>query len=64
MKHYHTNSVTYKRLMEILEDYWLTQPDEAHVRIDLTFVKGNGEVQVKHLYWDNPVISELEGEEF
>jgi hypothetical protein len=47
------NSRQYKRIIEILEDYWTTEPDEAYVRIDMLFIKGNGETQEKSIVWMN-----------
>ena len=48
------NSRQYKRIIEILEDYWTGEPDEAYARIDMLFIKGNGETQRKSIVWTNP----------
>lgn len=53
-KRYWEDSYTYQRLMEILDDYWLTVEDEQTVEIDLYFKKETGETQMKHLRWTNP----------
>lgn len=55
----HSNTVwgrdcKYLRIMEILNDYWLTEPDELKVRVRMDFVKANGEIQSKCLLWTNP----------
>ena len=44
----------FRRLMEILNDYWLTVPDEKFVKVELTFEKANGEKQHKVITWINP----------
>lgn len=53
-KTYWMDSAIYKRLMEILEVYWLENEDEETVEIDLYFRKANGEEQCKKLRWRNP----------
>ncbi|HCG58792.1 MAG TPA: hypothetical protein DEV97_02145 [Lachnospiraceae bacterium] len=50
-------SQQYKRIIEILEDYWTTEPNEAFVQIDMLFIKGNGETQTKSIAWANPDMS-------
>ena len=44
----------YKRLIEILDAYWLEEPDEAAVNILLHFRKKDGQTQNKRLCWRNP----------
>lgn len=44
----------YKRILEILHDYWLSEPDEFRVRVHMDFIKANGETQSKEIYWQNP----------
>jgi len=44
----------YQRILEILSDYWLTEPDELKVRVTMDFVKANGETQSKCITWVNP----------
>ena len=44
----------YHRILEILSDYWLTEPDELFVKCEMTFVKANGEHQEKTIRWFNP----------
>lgn len=44
----------YKRVLEILSDYWGTEPDEAFVTIDMQFRHKNGEWQHKTINWINP----------
>ena len=48
------NSPEYQRILEILSDYWLTEPDELKVRVTMDFVKANGEAQSKCITWVNP----------
>ena len=40
--------------MQILDDYWLTVPDEKRVEIKLTFLKADGQTQEKTIIWNNP----------
>lgn len=47
----------YKRVLEILSDYWGTEPDEAFVTIDMRFLHKNGERQRKVINWINPNMS-------
>ena len=43
----------YVRIMELLEDYWLTEPDEESIRVDMYFRHKNGQEQWKSIAWDN-----------
>lgn len=52
-KKYWKNTVQYRRILEILDDYWLTEPEEDLVRIDMHFEKGD-ETQDKHIIWRRP----------
>ena len=47
---YWDKSREYKRIMEILDDYWLTEPNEDYVKIKMAFIKGK-EFQTKHITW-------------
>lgn len=42
------------RIQEILEDYWLSQPDERQVTVCMTFVNQDGQTQSKRIIWTNP----------
>jgi len=53
-KKYWKDSYAYENLLDILDTYWLEEPDELAVRIDLEFLKANGERQVKTVRWRNP----------
>lgn len=53
MKHW-KNSNEYQRILEILEVYWLEEPEEMEVVVDMHFLKANGETQDKHIVWRNP----------
>lgn len=44
----------YKRILEILDDYWLTEPDEEYVSVNMYFRKANGEEQCKTIVWKKP----------
>ncbi len=49
-KKYWINSWEYRRIMQILEDYWLTEEHEDLVDIRMLFIKGN-EYQTKQIRW-------------
>ena len=56
---YWDKSREYKRIMEILDDYWLTEPNEDYVKIKMAFIKGE-EFQTKHITWRrNPAKGKL-----
>lgn len=46
-------SPEYLRILEVLRDYWLEEPDEAEVRVEMSFLKANGETQEKRIVWRN-----------
>ena len=46
--------MAYNRILEILDAYWLSEPDEQHVEVEMEFYKSNGESQFKTIRWDNP----------
>ena len=48
------NDIRYLRILEILNDYWITEPDEFRVRVRMDFIKANGETQSKDIWWQNP----------
>lgn len=48
----------YKRVLEILSEYWGTEPDEDVVMITMKFLKSNGESQRKDIVWFNPNTSD------
>lgn len=52
-KKYWINSWEYRRIMQILEDYWLTEEHEDLVDIRMLFIKGN-EYQTKQIRWIRP----------
>ena len=54
MKKYWDKSYEYRRILEILDDYWLTEPDEKEVMVEMHFRKANGECQSKQISWFNP----------
>ena len=47
---YWDKSREYKRIMEILDDYWITEPNEDYVKIKMAFIKGE-EFQTKRIIW-------------
>jgi len=50
------NTYHYQRLMQILEDYWLSEPDEAYVLVEMEFLKSDGQYQKKYIEWWNPKV--------
>lgn len=48
------NSWQYKRILQILDDYWICQPDEKLVEVTMKFEHSNGETQRKCIVWENP----------
>ena len=46
-------SGVYQSLLDILDAYWLSVPEEMIVDIDLHFVNADGEEQFKTLVWTN-----------
>lgn len=54
---YWESSKEYQRIQEILEDYWLTEPDEAEVTVCMAFRHSDGSVQNKRIIWKNPRLS-------
>ncbi len=51
------NETAYRRILEILEDYWVTEPNEEYVVVHMYFKKSNGEEQTKKIVWDNPLLA-------
>lgn len=45
------NSHEYRRILEIINDYWLSEPDAKTVTIEMCFEKENGEKQHKTIIW-------------
>lgn len=43
----------FKRILEILDDYWLSVSDEYHVSVDMKFIKADGQHQEKNIEWCN-----------
>lgn len=54
MKRCWNKEYAYGRLLDILEDYWITQPEEKRVRIDMHFEHMDGRTQDKTITWRNP----------
>lgn len=48
------NSIQYQRIQEILEAYWLSEPDELAVGVFMEFLHADGSSQVKQIIWHNP----------
>ena len=44
----------YQRILELLDDYWLSAPDEKKVVVDMKFYGAGEEFQSKHIVWHNP----------
>lgn len=50
----------YHRILEILNDYWLDEPEETYVEVAMYFEKRRGEeTQTKHIRWGYPSIVEV-----
>ena len=43
----------YQRILEILDDYWLSEPDEYEVIVEMKFLKSDGQHQEKCIIWRN-----------
>ena len=54
MKKYWNKSYEFLRIMEILNDYWLTEKDEKMVEVKMHFEKADGQFQDKLITWYNP----------
>ena len=46
----------YRRILEILDDYWLTEPNEESVGVTMLFIHSDGREQEKVVRWRNPNI--------
>lgn len=53
MKKCWKNTPEYKRILEILDDYWLTEPEEEEVHVTMYFKKKDGQTQEKRVCWIN-----------
>lgn len=49
-----SKSDEYKRIQEILNDYWLNEPNEKQVQVVMTFQHMDGSEQTKSVVWRNP----------
>ena len=56
------NSIEYQRILEILHDYWLSEPDEKLVTVSMYFEHADGQTQEKQITWRNPEISDADPE--
>lgn len=56
MKKYWRNTKEYQRILEVLDAYWLEEPDEKFVCVDLYFEHMNGMTQTKSICWTNPAV--------
>lgn len=52
----------YEAILECLAAYWIDQPDEAEVKVQLEFTHANGEKQLKQFNWTNPKYKQLKEE--
>ena len=48
------NTEQYRRMMELLDEYWLDDPSEAYVDAVFTFVNKDGQRRTAHVWWNNP----------
>ena len=44
----------FKLILKILDDYWLSEPNELRVRVTMDFIHSNGEFTTKRIVWQNP----------
>lgn len=49
-----TATPEFNRIVEILKEYWLSDPKEFRVRITMDFINIYGETQSKRIVWQNP----------
>lgn len=52
----------YEAILECLSAYWIDQPEESEVKVQLEFTHANGEKQLKQFYWRNPNYKQLKEE--
>ncbi len=55
MKQVWSNEYEYKRILKILKDYWLTEPNEECVVVNMYFRHKDGREQWKRISWFCPV---------
>ena len=53
-KQFWKDTYEYQRVVQVLHDYWLTEPEEARVEVEMRFWKNNGETQEKRIVWVRP----------
>lgn len=51
-----------QRILEILHDYWIDEPEEEYAEVAMYFRKSNGEEQEKVIIWRKP--SDYEEKEY
>ena len=52
------DTIEYRRILEILNDYWVDEPDEAAVTVDMQFQHLDGKTQTKRVVWKNPRLTD------
>ena len=52
-KSFWSKTFEYRRLLEILYDYWLSQKEEEYVEINMFFKHKDGRIQHKQITWEN-----------
>lgn len=52
-KQYWKDTWQYQIILEILDDYWLSEKDEAMVVVHMAFIKEDGKTQTKQIKWTN-----------
>lgn len=62
IENYWCHDLTYEAILECLLAYWIDQPEEAEVKVQLEFTHANGEKQLKQFYWRNPKYKQLKEE--
>ena len=52
----------YRRILEILYDYWISESDEEKVQVYMLFKHKSGERQQKIIQWKNPDLRKQKNE--
>lgn len=51
---YWSDTDQYRRILEILDAYWLSEKNELKVRVRMDFIHADGSTQSKCIMWRNP----------
>ena len=59
MKRYWKNDITYQRILQILDDYWLKNKNEKMVIVEMRFLNWDNQSQYKRICWHNPNVPKM-----